>query len=35
MPEDLPSIGLPWLLGGLARMLGSDGVLSRLPLPPT
>lgn len=33
MPEDLPSIGLPWLLGGLARVLGSDGVLSRLPLP--
>ena len=33
MPEDLPSIGLPWLLGGLARVLGSDEVLSRLPLP--
>jgi WS/DGAT/MGAT family acyltransferase len=33
MPEDLPSIGLPWLLGGLARVIGSDGVVSRLPLP--
>ena len=33
MPEDLPSIGLPWLIGGLARAIGNDGVLSRLPLP--
>jgi hypothetical protein len=33
MPEDLPSIGLPWLLGSLARVLGNDAVLSRLPLP--
>jgi WS/DGAT/MGAT family acyltransferase len=33
MPEDLPSLGLPWLIGGLARAIGSDGILSRLPLP--
>ncbi|MDQ1243020.1 MAG: wax ester/triacylglycerol synthase family O-acyltransferase [Pseudomonadota bacterium] len=33
MPGDLPSIGLPWLLGSLARVLGNDAVLSRLPLP--
>jgi WS/DGAT/MGAT family acyltransferase len=33
MPEDLPSLGLPWLIGGLARAIASDGILSRLPLP--
>jgi WS/DGAT/MGAT family acyltransferase len=33
MPEDLPSIGLPWLLGGLARVMASPAVVGRLPLP--
>jgi hypothetical protein len=33
MPEDLPSLGLPWLLGMLARMVGQDPVVGRLPLP--
>jgi WS/DGAT/MGAT family acyltransferase len=33
MPGDLPSIGLPWLLGTLARVVGLPGVVGRLPLP--
>ena len=33
MPEDLPSIGLPWLLGTLARVMASPAVVGRLPLP--
>lgn len=33
MPEDLPSIGLPWLLGGIARLMASPAVVDRLPLP--
>jgi WS/DGAT/MGAT family acyltransferase len=33
MPEDLPSIGLPWLLGGLARLMTSQELIGRLPLP--
>jgi WS/DGAT/MGAT family acyltransferase len=33
MPEDLPSLGLPWLLGGLARVMASPAVVGRLPLP--
>jgi WS/DGAT/MGAT family acyltransferase len=33
MPEDLPSLGLPWLLGGLARMMTRPEVIDRLPLP--
>jgi WS/DGAT/MGAT family acyltransferase len=33
MPEDLPSVGLPWLLGTLARVMTSAGVVDRLPLP--
>jgi diacylglycerol O-acyltransferase / wax synthase len=33
MPEDLPSIGLPWLLGGLARVMSIPAVVERLPLP--
>lgn len=33
MPQDLPSIGLPWLLGGLARVMSSPAVVERLPLP--
>jgi WS/DGAT/MGAT family acyltransferase len=33
MPEDMMSIGLPWLLGTLARIVGAGGVVSRLPLP--
>jgi WS/DGAT/MGAT family acyltransferase len=33
MPDDLPSIGLPWLLAGLARALASEAIVARLPLP--
>jgi len=33
MPEDLPSVGLPWLLGTLARVIGRPEVVGRLPLP--
>jgi diacylglycerol O-acyltransferase / wax synthase len=33
MPEDLPSLGLPWLLGGLARLMQRPGLIDRLPLP--
>ncbi|MCM2310816.1 MAG: wax ester/triacylglycerol synthase family O-acyltransferase [Steroidobacteraceae bacterium] len=33
MPGDLPSIGLPWLLGSLARALALGEVVNRLPLP--
>jgi hypothetical protein len=33
MPEDLPSLGLPWLLGALARVMTSSAVIDRLPLP--
>lgn len=33
MPEDLPSLGLPWLLGGVARLLTRPGIVERMPLP--
>jgi WS/DGAT/MGAT family acyltransferase len=33
MPEDLPSFGLPWLLGGLARLMSRPELVERLPLP--
>jgi WS/DGAT/MGAT family acyltransferase len=33
MPDDLPSVGLPWLLGALARVIGLPEVVGRLPLP--
>ncbi len=33
MPEDLPSIGLPGLLGGIARVMTRPEVIDRLPLP--
>ena len=33
MPEDLPSVGLPWLLGTLARVMMRGQVVDRLPLP--
>lgn len=33
LPEDLPSIGLPWLLAGVARTLTQPGMIERLPLP--
>jgi WS/DGAT/MGAT family acyltransferase len=33
MPEDLPSVGLPWLLGTLARVMARGEVVDRLPLP--
>jgi WS/DGAT/MGAT family acyltransferase len=33
MPDDLPSVGLPWLLGGLARLMTRPELIDRLPLP--
>jgi WS/DGAT/MGAT family acyltransferase len=33
MPEDLPSLGLPWLLGGVARLMTRQEIVGRLPLP--
>jgi WS/DGAT/MGAT family acyltransferase len=33
MPDDLPSVGLPWLLGALAWVIGQETVVGRLPLP--
>jgi diacylglycerol O-acyltransferase len=33
MPEDLPSVGLPWMLGGVARLLARPEIVGRLPLP--
>jgi len=33
MPEDLPSVGLPWLLGTLARVMTLGAVVDRVPLP--
>jgi WS/DGAT/MGAT family acyltransferase len=33
MPADLPSVGLPWLLGGLARLMTRSELIGRLPLP--
>jgi WS/DGAT/MGAT family acyltransferase len=33
MPEDLPSVGLPWLLGGVARLMARQEIVGRLPLP--
>jgi WS/DGAT/MGAT family acyltransferase len=33
MPDDLPSVGLPWLLGALTRAMSLGAVVDRLPLP--
>jgi WS/DGAT/MGAT family acyltransferase len=33
LPEDLPSLGLPWLLRGLAGVMSRPEVIDRLPLP--
>ena len=33
MPDDLPSLGLPWLLAALARIVARDETVERLPLP--
>jgi len=33
MPDDLPSLGLPWLLGGIARLMAWPELIDRLPLP--
>lgn len=33
VPDDAPSLGLPWLLGGLARLVGHPDVAARVPLP--
>jgi diacylglycerol O-acyltransferase len=33
IPDDVPSIGLPWLLGGIAWLVGHRDVADRVPLP--
>ncbi len=33
VPEDSPSIGMPWLVGGLAQLLRLPQVADRIPLP--
>jgi len=33
IPEDVPSVGLPWLLGGAAWLAGHPDVADRVPLP--
>ena len=33
IPEDAPSMGLPWLLGGLARLVSHPDIADRVPLP--
>lgn len=33
IPEDVPSLGLPWLLGGAAWLAGHPDVADRVPLP--
>jgi hypothetical protein len=33
IPDDVPSIGLPWLLGGLARLVSHPDIADRVPLP--
>jgi WS/DGAT/MGAT family acyltransferase len=33
VPDDLPSIGMPWLLGALAHLVGRPEVVARVPLP--
>jgi len=33
IPDDVPSVGLPWLLGGVARLVSHPDVADRVPLP--
>lgn len=33
IPEDVPSLGLPWLIAGLGRLVGRPAVAARVPLP--
>jgi WS/DGAT/MGAT family acyltransferase len=33
LPDDIPSVGLPWLLAGLARLIARPGIVDRVPLP--
>jgi hypothetical protein len=33
VPEDSPSVGMPWLVGGVARLLRLPQVADRIPLP--
>lgn len=33
VPEDTPSLGMPWLIGGLGRLLRLPQVADRIPLP--
>jgi WS/DGAT/MGAT family acyltransferase len=33
VPEDSPSVGMPWLIGGMAQLLRLPAVADRIPLP--
>lgn len=33
IPEDVPSLGLPWLLGGVSRLVSHPDIAERVPLP--
>jgi diacylglycerol O-acyltransferase len=33
IPDDVPSLGLPWLIGGIARLVSHPDVADRVPLP--
>lgn len=33
IPTDFPSLGAPWLLGGVSKLLARSGLADRLPLP--
>jgi WS/DGAT/MGAT family acyltransferase len=33
IPDDVPSVGLPWLLGGLSWLVGHPDIADRVPLP--
>jgi len=33
IPDDVPSLGLPWVLGGIARLVSHPDVADRVPLP--
>ncbi len=33
IPDDVPSIGLPWVLGGFARLVSHPDIADRVPLP--
>jgi len=33
IPDDVPSLGLPWVLGGIARLVSHPDIADRVPLP--